>query len=112
MCGADRITYANRCLAECQGVTVAAAGVCTSTPPVAGAAATGAAAGRRGPRFLAPENVDGAATVSLATVTKYAGEGYSYVARVKLQKTPPANYGALPVAVDVKSPAVAAAAAG
>lgn len=82
VCGQNGFTYANRCIAESQGVKVARQGPCTPAgPTVAAAAAPPATA-----NFLKPEHLDTAAIVGLPVMTKYAAEGYSFVGRVKAVK--------------------------
>lgn len=85
MCGSNGITYVNAQVAACQGIAVAALGVCaTNTGGSAAVAAAGAAASA-GTAFPPPQALVGTATVSLATLSKYSVDGYSFVARVKLE---------------------------
>lgn len=78
VCGADGITYTNRCIAESQGITVAAQGPCRPPPAAAAARAPPATAA-----FLKPQQLDAAATVGMDVMGKYAEEGYSFIGRVK-----------------------------
>lgn len=82
VCGADGITYANACVASCQGITVAAQGECGVGASASAATATAAAAaGAPSPIFPGVAVIASASTVGLDTLNKYRSDGFSFVAR-------------------------------
>lgn len=86
VCGKNGITYANRCIAEIQGVQVAKQGPCVAAGPAVAAASTAAGTPPPTAAFLTPKQLDTAAVVGMPVMAKYASEGFSFVGRVKLSK--------------------------
>lgn len=75
VCGSNGVTYANACVATCQGIAVAAPAACDS--------AAGPAAAAASPSGFS-KSIVSTATVSRAVLNKHRAEGFSYVARVRL----------------------------
>lgn len=78
-CGADGVTYANRCIAESQGVKVVKQGECTPGPTAAAAASAPPATAA----LLNSGQLDSSATVGVDIMRKYAADGFSFIGRVK-----------------------------
>ena len=84
VCGDNGISFANECIATCQGIAVSAQGLCGAPASNAAAPVAAARAAQATPSFPTPDNIAAGASVSLATLTKHRAEGFSFIARVKL----------------------------
>lgn len=77
VCGVDGVTYANRCVAVCQGIAIAAPAACES--------AGGATAAARLPSTSAfAKTIATTATIGRAVLNKHRAQGFTFVARVVL----------------------------
>ena len=79
VCGADGVTYANACTATCQGIAVEAHTACTSGGNAGPATAAAAAYSN-----AFSKTVVATATVGRSVLNKHRAEGFSFVARVRL----------------------------
>ncbi|KAI8472393.1 MAG: trypsin-like cysteine/serine peptidase domain-containing protein [Monoraphidium minutum] len=124
VCGGDGVTYLSRCLAECQGVSVAGEGACSATAAAAGAAAVAGEGDDAARAAAAPKGEPAAAAsparpsddpITRATMDRFKSEGFRLVgaaaddAFAPELKSVQAPYSAAAAAVAEAPPALPAA---